>query len=265
MNVDPRPADRLSAGVPHDPVRLDRFTRPDGRPQRVMPLMRKVEVACLSHFGDISETSRLVPAIPAFEEPFAALTRATLMTTDRGLVAVGDLWPGDRVRTVDNGFQTLMWKGTTTLVPNAAGQDPAMGRLTRIAADGLGIARPMPDLVLGPKARIVHRSPAITRLTGHDAALIPARDFIDGISVIELTPPAPVELFHLGFAGHEKLVANGVEVESYHPGPIHNLGLRGDLLALFLSCFPHMGEAEAFGLPAIPRLRLSDLDLTSVA
>ena len=136
-----------------------------------------------------------------------------------------------------------------------------MGRLTRIAADALGIARPMPDLVLGPSARIVHRSPLIRAVTGDDLALIPARDFIDGIAVVELTPPTAVDLYHLGFSTHEKLIANGVEIESYHPGPVHNLGLRGDLLDLFLSCFPHMTDAEDFGLPALHRLRLADLEL----
>jgi hypothetical protein len=265
MFNDPSSAVRLAAGVTSSPARLGRFTRPDGRPQRVMPLMRKVEVACLTPEGEVNDSARLVPAVPAFEDAFAAFTRANLVTTDRGLVAVGDLYPGDLVRTVDHGFQTLLWKGTTMLVPQAQGQDPAMGRLTRIAADALGIARPMGDLVLGPRARLIHRSPEIRRLTGQDIAAIPARDFIDGIGVVELTPATAVEVFHLGFSGHERIVANGVEVESYHPGPVHNLGLRPDMLGLFLSCFPHIAAAEDFGLPAIARLRLGDLDLTHVA
>ncbi len=231
----------------------------------MMPLMRRVEVACLSPSGDIIDTPRLVPAIPAFEEPFAAFTRAALVTTDRGLVAVGDLWPGDRVKTVGNGFRTLLWKGSTMLVPQAQGQDPAMGRLTRIAADALGIARPMPDLVLGPSARIAHRAAAVERLTGQPVAMIPARDFIDGCAILEIVPPSPVEMFHLGFAGHEIVVANGVEVESYHPGPVHNLGLRPDYMDLFLSCFPHLSAIGDFGLPTVARLRLADLERVRVA
>lgn len=265
MRHDPRPTAIRAVDDNSNPVRLDRFTRPDGRPRRMMPLMRRIEVACLQPDGDTAEFSRLVPAVTAFEEPFAAFTRATLLTTERGVVAVGDLWPGDRVRTVDNGFQTLLWKGRTSLVPEAPGQDPTMGRLTRISADALGIARPMPDLVLGPHARIVHRAGAVRRLTGQDAALIPARDMIDGVAIIELAPAAPVDVFHLAFAGHERIVANGVEVESWHPGPVHNLGLRPDMLTLFLSCFPHVRGPEDFGLPTMPRLRLGDLDLVGVA
>lgn len=229
------------------------------------PLMRKVEVACLTPSGEVTSSPRLIPALPAFEEPFSAFTRATLVTTERGLTAVGDLWPGDMVRTVGSGFQPLLWKGTTTLIPRARGQDPAMGRLTRIAADGLGIARPMVDLVLGPSARIAHRAPAVRRLTGSEMALIPASDFVDGFSVLEITPPAPVEICHLGFAGHEVIVANGVEVESYHPGPVHNLGLRPEYLELLLSCFPYLDSFDDWGLPAHPRLRRDDLDVTRVA
>lgn len=275
MTLIPRPAAGLAADKLSLPDRMDRFPRPgsasagatrtDGRPQRVMPLMRRIEVACLGSTGDHQDISRLVPAIPVFEEAFAAFARGTLLQTQRGLTAIEDLWPGDQIRTVDHGFQTLLWRGSTMIVPHAQGQDATMGRLTRIPADALGIARPMHDLVLGPRARLAHRAPGIRALTGKDIALIPARDFIDGNNVIELTPPGAVPVFHLGFAAHERIIANGVEVESYHPGPPHAMGLRQDLAELFLSCFPHMADLAAFGPPALPRLRLNDLDLFNVA
>lgn len=228
--------------------------------------MRKVEVVHLSPSNnDILDFSRIVPALPAFEDAFAAFARGTLMSTDRGLVAVEDLIPGDSVRTVDSGFQTLLWHGRTLIVPHVSGQDPVMGRLTRIAADALGIARPMTDLLLGPRARLVHRAPGIRKLTGQELALVPARDFVDGINLIDLTLHSATPVYHLGFAGHHRLIANGVEVESFHPGPIHALGLRGDLRDLYLSCFPHVQSLDDFGPVLLPRLRLSDLDLFNVA
>jgi Hint domain len=265
MNHMLRSAARVAAAPKRPAASQGPSLRPDGRPQRMVPLMRKIEVACLAPSGSDMSFTRLVPALPAFDETLAAFSRSTLMSTDRGLVAVEDLWPGDQVRTVGHGFQPLLWKSSTLLVADAPGQDPSMGRITRIMADGLGIARPMPDLVLGPRARLVHRAPGIARLTGADAALIPVRDFIDGQSVIDLTPLSPVPVFHLGFAAHERLVANGVEVESFHPGPIHRLGLRGDVADLYLSLFPHIQDLEAFGAPCLPRLRLQDLDLFAVA
>lgn len=231
------------------------------------PLMRRVEVVHLASPTslEIREISRIVPATPIFEEAFSAFARGTILQTDRGLTSVEDLLPGDKVRTADDGFQTLIWRGATILSPNAPRQDPVMGKLTRIAADALGIARPMPDLVLGPKARIIHRGDGVRTLTGSRIAAVPARDFIDGNNVIELTPPTTVPVYHIGFEGHHLVLANGVEIESFHPGPAHMIGLRGELLQVYLSCFPHVSTIEEFGLPAMPRLRLGDLDLFDVA
>ncbi|ROT99018.1 hypothetical protein EAT49_15455 [Histidinibacterium lentulum] len=227
--------------------------------------MRRYEVMWLDARGDIAERSTVAPALPAFESAFAAFARGTLFSTEAGPVAIEDLLPGDRVRTVDAGFQPVLWRGSTTIVPGAQGQSPVMGSLTRIAADALGIARPMPDLVLGPLARIYHRTEAVQRITRADGAFLPARDLIDGCNVIELTPPSPVQVFHISLAGHHRVVAQGVELESHHPGTLHELGLRGDALALYMSLFPHRADVASFGPMRFSRLRLSDLDLLGVA
>ncbi len=248
--------------------------------------MRKVEIAHLSPghradtppgpasgiadlsgaaYGDVAEFSCIVPAIDAFDEAFTAFARGTLMPTTRGVVAIEDLWPGDAVRTANAGFQTLMWRGTTVITDRAGAQEAGMGTLTRISADALGIARPLPDLILGPRAQLSHRSAGIQKLTGSEAAFIPARDFLDGVNIVELTPPTAVQVYHLGFMRQHKLIANGVEVGSMHPGPAHRFALRGEMLTLYLSCFPHMRSIEDFGAPAQPRLRLADLGLFDAA
>ncbi|WP_244526269.1 Hint domain-containing protein [Wenxinia saemankumensis] len=228
-------------------------------------MMRRVEVLSLAPNGDIDDQRRLVPALPAFEDAFAAFARGTLFATERGQVAVEDLLPGDRVKTVDHGFLPLLWKGSTLIVSGAKGQSPEMGRLTRIAADALGVARPLPDLVLGPRARLIHRAPGVRTLTGSERALIYASDFIDGANVVALSPASPVQAFHLGFEGHVRLSVHGIECESHHPGPAHLLGLRHEMLSLYLSCFPQVDELADFGEAMMPRLRRSDLDLFDVA
>lgn len=231
------------------------------------PLMRRIEVVHLASpdSADIVEFRRVVPALPAFEEAFCAFGRGAIVQTDRGQVTVEDLLPGDSVRTADAGFQNLLWRGATIISPTAPRQDPVMSTLTRISADAMGIARPMPDLILGPRARLIHRAEGVRKLTGSEMAAIPARDFIDGDNVVRLTPPSAGPVYHLGFAGHHRIVANGMEIESYHPGPAHLFGLRGELLDVFLSCFPHADSIEAFGPPSMPRLNLNDLDLFDVA
>ena len=256
------------AVVPYTPAASsDRTSGTNGRSQRVMPLMRKVEIVHQSaQFpGDIDDVTRIIPARSTFEDCFSAFARGTLFTTERGAVAVEDLLPGDRIKTVDAGFQPLMWRGSTVLSSTAKGQEHGMGRLTRIAADSLGIARPMPDLVLGPRARLSHRANGIKTLTGSESALVLARDFIDSVNIVELTPPTTVPVYHLGFERHHLLLANGVEVESMHPGLPHTLGLRGEILDLFMSCFPHKRELDDFGPAIMPRLRLQDLDIFDAA
>jgi hypothetical protein len=128
--------------------------------------MRKVELAWLLCSGEVGEDARLVPALPAFEEAFAAFARGTLFPTPRGLVGVEDLWPGMAVRVaggrdaaapvarLDHGGPR---RGLGPGRPGRLG--PAMTRLTRISADALGLARPLQDLVLGPHARVVRRGP----------------------------------------------------------------------------------------------------------
>ncbi|SEV94505.1 Hint domain-containing protein [Cognatiyoonia koreensis] len=248
------------------PVKVDRFASQDGRPQRTKPLMRKYEIAHLtSSSSEIVESTRLAPALPAFEDAFAALGRGAILQTKTGPVAVEDLLPGDQVMTSQNGFQTLLWKGAMTIIPGAQNTRREMGTMTRITADALGLGRPSPDLVLGPAARLLHKANGIRTLTGADAAFIPVRDFVDSAQIIELTPIAPVHVYQLGFENHELMKVNGVEIESLHPGPIHSLGLRHDMLSLLQAMFPHKAQLPDFGTMAYPRIRLRDLDLFDVA
>ena len=227
--------------------------------------MRKYEVLYTEDNGDIGELRRIAPATPAFEDAFAAFARGTLLATSRGPVAVEDLFPGDEIKTVEDGFQPLLWRGAMTLVPDANGQRREMGRLSRFSADSLGIARPMPDLILGPCARLYNRTRGAQALARGDGAFIPGRDYLDGINVIELTPPSPVQVYHLAFRDHQRVIANGVEIESHHPGTLHEFGARGDILKLYLTLFPHVRDFVDFGPLRHPRLRMSDLELWSQA
>jgi hypothetical protein len=241
------------------PFTVPHVTDPTSR--RAAPLMRRVEIAWLSGANRIEEGQRLVPSLPAFEEAFAAFARGTLLSGPGGPIAVEDLWPGMEVRTAQGTLARLRWRGATLIVPGAPGQDPAMTSLTRLATEALGLGRPFHDLVLGPRARTVSRRPGVRLLTGCEAALVPASDLVDGVQAVDVTPAAPVEVFHLLFDRHERLLANGVEVESHHPGPLHAFPLRGEQLALYLACFPHLDDLLGFGEPALPRLRVRDLEI----
>ena len=152
-----------------------------------------------------------------------------------------------------------------TIVPGAKNKRPEMGTMTRLTADAMGFGRPGPDLILGPSARVMHKAPGIKTLSGSDVAFIPARDFIDGSSIIELKPIAPVHCYQLGFDNQERINVNGIEIETLHPGLPHTIPMRADIQALFMSLFPHKQRLSDFGQLLHPRLNMRDLDLFAVA
>ena len=223
--------------------------------------MRKYEVSYLRSNGDIGELSRMAPALPTFENAFGVLGRGAMVATENGPMTVEDLLPGDRIKLASGEFETLLWRGSILIHPDQDGHHSEYNRLTRITADALGPARPSPDLILGPTANLLHRATGVRTLTGKRAAFIPVRDFIDGSQFIELRPAMPVNVYQLGFARQESLLVNGIEIESLHPGTFFGLGLRGELLAQYLTLFPHKIDLDDFGEMRHPRLRLRDLEL----
>jgi hypothetical protein len=148
--------------------------------------------------------------------------------------------------------------GAMTAVPGSviAGLTPTA--LTRLTTDALGTGRPVPDLILGPQARILVRDSTARLATGSDGAFLPARAYLDGDSVIEVTPAAPVCVYHLMLERHSTVRAAGVEVETYHPGPGAAAAFGPQSSGLFLSMFPHLEGFAQFGPLAGPRLSAED-------
>lgn len=251
-----QPIDIFSQQIRRTPAQ-----REHARTQREDIAQRKYEIMYLDANGRFNEYATVARAHPAFEDAFAALSHGAVVQTQNGHMSVEDVLPGDEVRLADGSFETLLWRGRITLSTGAG--DPRLKKttLTRITGDALGYSRPSHDLVLGPSARILHRASGIRKVTGVDAAFIPAADFIDGNNVLSLEPTTAVSVYQFGFEAQRCLSVNGIEVETLHPGSAFNLGLRGDALREYLSLFPHKRTFEEFGLMNHPRLRMRDLDL----
>lgn len=227
-------------------------------PKQTVPL-RLYEAMSLLPDGDFAEIRQNAPAHPVFESAFCALARGTIMATEEGPVAVEDLLPGMKIETRDSGYQPLLWIGSMTL----ASQTPLANmpaRLFRVPVDSFGPSRPMPDLMLAPHARLLHRSAKLRSTLHYDSALTPIVAFEDGHTVIRVAPVSPVKVFHLAFRDHHILRANGLEIESFHPGPdlINRIG--GDSLRLFTSFFPHIQAASDFGPMVAPHLSVEEYE-----
>ncbi|PJI92501.1 Hint domain-containing protein [Yoonia maricola] len=262
--MEPSPSSPHAIDIYSQQIKQTPAQRQHAKTQSVDVAQRKYEVMYLDAQGRFNEFNTIARAHPAFEDAFAALGHSAIVQTQNGHMSVEDVLPGDEIRLSDGSYEVLQWRGRITLGPTPAGVTNAkQPMMTRITGDALGDSRPAQDLVLGPSARLLHRATGIRKVTGADAAFIPAADFIDGNTVLGLQPAAPVSVFQFGFDTQRSLMVNGLEIETLHPGSAFNLGLRGDALREYLSLFPHKRGFEDFGLMHHPRLRMRDLELLS--
>lgn len=233
-----------SSAILQDPATL----RASNRPQ-----LRRFEVACLLPNGNIAETHHIAPALPLFEDAFSAFSRGSLVDTESGPIAVEDLLPGDRLMTHDGSVQTLMWKGSTSLIPGRATHRGRNHKLTSFMADCFGMQGPMSCVIAGPSARVLRTPPHLRALSGASPLLTPVHEFHDGMSIVETAPPTPVELFHLSLERHAVIKIGGLEFETYHPGTKALQLTSHAIRTLYLNMFNHIDQLSDFGPLAYAR------------
>ncbi|MCV6823713.1 MULTISPECIES: Hint domain-containing protein [Halocynthiibacter] len=253
----PHHAASASAARLRTPTQSALRPRPDRLDPRSSAPMRRFEIACLDPNGLIDNFTKVAPSLPLFEEAFSAVAHGGILHTDVGPTSVEDLLPGCKVQTVDDGFQEVLWIGSTMIVPQrlvmSGNQAEEMGKLTRIAPDSFGLGRPMPDLMVGPAARM----PMHNRAKGK--VLAPIRAMENSETVIGITPVSPVKTYHIGFAEHHIIRINGLELESYHPGDDAAMSLTHEMEELFLEMFPHVEKMSDFGPQCLPRLSFEEM------
>ena len=213
------------------------------QPRTLDIVTRRYEISWLEADGEIGQKTAVAPAMPVFEQAFSALAQGALVQTDRGPVAVEDLLPGDMIATADAGLQKLTWTGAMVVFPNQAELGLPDCRLYRVTDGSYGHDRQSPDLILGSGARIL---PGYLATDSTSPLLAPA-DLVDGHSVIALNPVSSVRVFHLALARHSLIRANGVLIESYHPGIRPAMQLDDELLRHFTALFPQMRGLDGFG------------------
>ena len=232
------------------------FARDDVSARKPL-VMRKFQISSLTRSGAIYATDQIGPAIPAFESAFSAFAHGTLIKTTDGLVAIEDLQPGAEVITSEHGPMPLLWIGSMSLIPRRDELAHTETRLTRFMADSYGLARPAGDLMTGPGARVLTPRTDLHDVVGSDQILTPARNLVDGVNIIEITPPRPVRVYHLCLHRHATINAAGLDVETFHPGLNFERNMGQNMLSLFLSFFPHIHVPSDFGPLAHPREELT--------
>jgi Hint domain len=209
--------------------------------------------------GEVHQEMRVAPALPVFEQAFGAFTHGVLIQTTDGPVAVEDLIPGMHLECASGRVTRLMWKGSIMLVPGAPALSDIPDHLYRVMPDAFGLGRPLQDQTFGPHMRRLDRDPKVRATMGCEAALVPLSVMADGYGVIQVNLVSPTRVYHLACETHETILAAGLEVETYHPGPETPLSLSEEMMEQFMAFFPHLTSIRDFGRLAAPRITTDEM------
>lgn len=141
--------------------------------------------------------------------PMPGLTAHVPIATPRGDVPAGRLKRGDTVLTSAGEVVPVLHTVRQTL--------PARGGLRPVClrAPFFGLER---DILLAPHQRLVIGGSQVEYMFGTEAALVPARHLVNGMSAYFAEGPDLVTYHHLLLPGHEVLMAAGCPVESLYIG-----------------------------------------------
>ena len=181
------------------------------------------------------------------EQVIPCFTPGTLISTERGEVAVEDLRLGDRVVTRDNGLQTLRWVGSKRLSLADLIVKPAL-RPVEIGAGALGHGLPTRAMTVSPQHRMVIEGARAEMLFGEPEVLVAATHltFLPGV---EVKLSAAVRYVHVMFDRHEIICANGAWTESFQPAQRMLDGMDRAQADEVLALFPELAGQE-FDFPA---------------
>lgn len=172
-------------------------------------------------------------------------TAGTMIRTQDGEVPVEHLCPGDRVQTVDNGLQELVWVGQRRLGRAELALYPRR-RPILIREGALGNVR---DMLVSPQHGMLINHPGGARLVraGHLARH-------GGPGFRRANGRREVTYLHLMFDTHQIVFADGTPSESFLPGPMGLVGFpdraRAEVLVLFPDLRPDAGPRSRSFAPA---------------
>ena len=194
------------------------------------------------------------PPVDAGELAFPCFTPGTLIATPDGPRRIETLVPGDLVLTRDWGPQPLRWIGSAEVGLDRLARDRDLHPI-RIRAGAFGPGQPARDLLVSPQHRILIGGWRAELLFGEHEVLVAAKHLVDD-TAIRRAKVDRVCYIHLLFDRHEIIFAEGLETESFLPGPVTLPGLAEETRAELLALFPELAESPAsYGPPARPLLQ----------
>ncbi|MDQ7070491.1 MAG: Hint domain-containing protein [Rhodobacterales bacterium] len=171
-------------------------------------------------------------------EAFICFAGGTLIDTDQGQVDVARVSIGDRVRTMDHGYQEIRWIGGRRVC--------AVGNVApiRIRAGALGEGVPARDLRVSPQHRILVRSKIAKRMFDTPEVLIPAKKLLGLQGVTIDTSCRYITYWHFLFDRHEIVFANGTASESLFTGKEALKAVGNKARDEILTLFPELAATD---------------------
>lgn len=180
-----------------------------------------------------------VSSVPCF-------VAGTLIRTPDGEIPVENLCPGDLVITQDEGACPVRWAGFRTV--------DAEGDLAPIHIRA-GTFGPHRDLLVSPQHRVLVRDSLAELLFGEDEVLISAKDLLNDRSVTRRCG-GQVTYVHLMFDRHQVIFSEGLETESFLPGPQTTECFDQPIIDEICSIFPELDPMTGQGYSSAARRTL---------
>ncbi|WP_299149523.1 Hint domain-containing protein [uncultured Tateyamaria sp.] len=166
--------------------------------------------------------------------------RGTLIRTPGGDVPVETLQPGDRVITMDEGAQPIIFTShRAVLFP---GQ---VDRPITIAPHSFGPDKPYARTQVSPRHCLLHVSSRFRLLFDTAQVFITAQDSVDGTNITRDTTAMAVEYHHIMLSRHAVIWANGMACESYFPGKVARASLDPIARARLVALYPELSDPNA--------------------
>lgn len=153
--------------------------------------------------------------------------RGTRIATDRGERPVEELAAGDRVLTLDHGYQVIRWVGSRVV--------PAKGRFAPVVflPGTVGNTRKMR---LSQQHRVRVSGAPVELNFGCLSVLAPAQALVNGDTIFR-EEGGEVEYFHILLDRHEIIQSDGAWTESFQPAArtlsVQDAATRAEILDLF--------------------------------
>lgn len=157
----------------------------------------------------------------------------TMLETEDGLMPIDWIGVGDRVRTLDHGWQTVRWRGHREFR-----YSPNMPRPIEIAKDAFGTGQPVEPIRVSPQHRVLLGGWETALFFGEAEVFVAAKHLTHLPGVTSFAPEPDHAYHHLLFDRHEVLMSDGILLESLFLGEnitrmptLPNLRLRAHLAA----------------------------------